>query len=105
MDMLEKRVGAIGGVWSKVHDDVDAVFGALLSQRLALLSQALEDVFVSILDKFRIGCEDAVEQDEAGKEREEKLRHTLQKNVVLAHELVDGDVKRLAMECKNYTSS
>lgn len=105
MELIEKRVCFIGGVWTKVHERVDSALSKLMNERRTLLTQALEQVYDGILYKFNALCEDTAVLDEAEKEREEQLRQKLQKNVVLGREMVEGDLYNLAMQCKNYSAT
>jgi hypothetical protein len=102
-ELFEKRVSKIGGVWTDVHDKVEAAFDKLFCNQLKTLSKDLEEVVEVIHRKFNMLCADTEVKDESEKLQEEELRQNLQKSLIKARELVQGPIQDLAVECKNYS--
>lgn len=103
-NQLEKSVCKRNGVWMKTHNSIEKALNKLFKDHLAEVCKELTSIFKSIHGTFILYCNDAVAKTEVEKQQEEKLRKQLQKNLIKARELVEGSIKDLANECKNYSA-
>ena len=103
--IFEEKVTKIGGVFANVQDRVEAAFDKVLCDSLAALVKDLHGIVDGIHRKFTLMCEDSEVKSEEEREQEEKLREHLQKNFIKARESVEGPIKALADECKNYSAA
>lgn len=103
-EQFEKLVTKTSGVWTDYQDRIEREFEGLIDEYLDKLGHELEHIIDGILQKFNIMCDNVVVKDEKEKVQEEELRQKLETNLVVARELVNGEVRDLAKRCKNYST-
>lgn len=102
---FEKQVCRRSGVLMAVHDAVEDAFEQRFRKELTELGKNLDGVFDSINRTFGMMCDNAVAKTDMQKQHEAALIKTLNKAVIKAQDLLDGPIKELTRECKNYTAT
>lgn len=86
---FEAEVTKLSGVWLRAHDGTDKDFKIVLKHHLEALKTSMLEFFEGIHDKFNMLCSGKEVEDEA----ENELRHKLQKNLVLAQEMLENEIR------------
>lgn len=101
---FQQEVTAMNGVWMKVHGKIELAFLDLARDHVKKMEQGMKEAISSIHRKFKLMCEETAVTDEGEKKLEEELRAKLRDQLVKAKELMNGPIKDLAEQCKNYGS-
>lgn len=107
LELLERRIAAVGGVWRKVHDSIDKAFDALFELWKTTMVIRIGESFDTVHGNFMMLCEDTETKDEHQKAMEEALREKLKQNVREVKKMLgkDGEIAKLVEECKAYHAS
>lgn len=102
IDLLERAVGKMGGVWNKMHDAIEKSFGEMCKDYERAVVLHLGAVFDGIHAKFNSMCEETKVKTEEEKLMEAELRKALAQNLAKVSEMVKegGRICKLAEQCK-----
>lgn len=102
MEVFEKRVTAMSGVWMKIHDNIESACEKAFVRNLANIEQAMRDVFAAIHRRFVMLCDDVVVKSPEEQKKDDELRAKLMVKVKETKALVNGRLSELVAECKGY---
>ena len=101
---FERQVCRRDGVLMSVQYAIEDAFDHRFRKELTALGKNLDGVFDSINKTFGMMCDNAVAKTNMDKQHEAALIKTLNKAVLQAQGLLDGPIKELVHECKDYAA-
>ncbi|KAK4632071.1 hypothetical protein CLAFUR4_03723 [Fulvia fulva] len=100
--IFEKKVARVGGVWTSVRNGIEKEFSIRFGASLHRIEEVATEMFENIHKKFNLMCNDTIVKDPKEKSKEEELRKQLQKQLIVAKQLLNGPVREAAEACKDY---
>lgn len=102
MEMFEKKVTAMSGVWMKIHDNIETACDKAFAENLASIEHSMRDIFATIHKSFVMLCDDVVVKSPEEQKKDEELRAKLMVKVKETKALVNGEISTSVAECTGY---
>jgi uncharacterized protein (DUF1697 family) len=105
--LVESAVTKRSGVWTQVHDAIEASFDKLFGRAEDVMVNTFGDVFDTLHNNFLLLCDDSEAKDEKAKVLEKLLRSDLKEKAAEVKAMLDkgGKIAKLVAQCKAYQTS